>query len=674
MKRCLIPTLALSLLLIVAVSAWAQQDGPDTLFSAGVEAYNAKKYEEAISLWDKALPLYKKIGDIEHEAMVLNNIGLVHFYMGEYDEAVDYFSRALVIDRKRAISKDIATDLQNLGMAYYYLGGYREALSAYRESAEVFGSITDLEGEANSIYNVGKAYLALEEYAEAGRYFSAAADLHRNLRDRTSYALDIMRLGDVYAELDRFDKAMELYQEVLKVREVLGEKAPYVRTQIDIAKALEGAGRYGDALEYIDRAQEDAKDAKDDPLMGDVIAARGEVLSASGDWEGALAAYDEALSLMKKGEDLAGAGVVLTYKGILLGDLFRFLEAEKSFGEARLVYQVIGDPINEAKVLINLGSLMSAQGELENALAYLGEAQEILKKGRPGAVDGVNLMGMGEVYLKQKDYKKARPAFISARGLLSNVRDRRYAAKIDAYLGLVDYLEGNYPLALARFNTSLSTLREESAKTLVADILVGTGMALVKTKRPGVAVGYFVEAKRLADDLIIPPVGWRAVFADGLVKEGAGDTAISLARFEDALFRLTSVPEVTPSLYGGRMITQDDLCDRLAAAYRAKGETGKSDAVAKKREGMEKIASLFTGEPPALSEKEQELLTRAKDSVGEVNYLAKRLADDEYRKGNNSETFTKRILGAEGEYLKALDDIRDDAPGLWDTYFRDVYE
>jgi hypothetical protein len=224
-----------------------------------------------------------------------------------------------------------------------------------------------------------------------------------------------------------------------------------------------------------------------------------------------------------------------------------------------------------------------------------------------------------------------------------------------------------------RFNTSLSILRKENSRMLVSDILVGTGMTLLKSKRPEVAAGYFLEARRLADDLVIPPVGWRAVYCDGLVKEEAKDTATALARYEDALFRYAGVPEVSINLYGARMITADDLFATLAAVYTAKGDTGKVNMLAKKKAGIEKIVSLFTVSTPEASGKE-EGIESMKDAVGEINYLDRRLADDEYRKGNNTELFTKKLLSAQGKYLKALDGIKADAPSLWDTYFRDVYE
>ncbi len=674
MKRNIVFLVIISLLFLAVPIVTAAENDPDALFSSGVDAFNAGKYDEAVSIWERTLPLYKANGDIEHEAMVKNNLGLVHFYMREYQKAIDYFTSALAIDRKRGISKDIATDLQNLGMAYYQMGSYQEALAAFRESAETFGSVSDPEGEAKNLYYIGMTDYALGNYVEAGRFYSAAADQHRSLRDRAGYALDITGLGDVYAALDRFDKAMENYTEVLKVREVLGEKVPYVRAEIKIAKALENKGRYDEGIEYLNRAQKDAKDAKSEPLLGDIAAARGDILNSSGDWEGALAAYEEAISLMKKGDDLAGVGLVLTDKGILLGELLRFSDAKKSFEDARLIYQVTKDTKNEAKVVVNLGNLMNTEGNLDAALTYYGEAQKLLGTETSRVVSGVNLLGIGEVYLWQKEYKKARTAFTDAGKLVNDERDKRYEAKIDAYMGLLDYLEGSYASALTRFNTSLSILRKENNGMLVSDILVGTGMALLKTKRPEVAAGYFLEAKRLADDLVIPPVGWRAVYCDGLVKEQAKDAATALARYEDALFRYTGVPEVSINLYGARMITAGDLFESLAAAYVANGDAGKADTVMKKKAGMEKIISLFTVSTPEFTGKEEKAIVRLKDAVGEINYLDRRLADDEYLKGNNTELFTKKLLSAQGKYLTVLDDIKSDAPSLWDTYFRDVYE
>jgi tetratricopeptide (TPR) repeat protein len=658
--------------LLFSVCAHAADD-PEQLFEKAVTAFNDGRYDEAVSLWEQALPLYKKSGDTEHEAMVLNNIGLVNFYTRQYDEAVGYFKQALAIDRKREISRDVATDLQNLGLAYFRLGEYNPALSAFKESAAVFDTIGDINGTAANLQQSGLTEFALGEYAEAGRYFITASDLHRGVRDRKGYAIDLMGLGDTYAALDRFDKALENYEEALKVREVLGEVEPYVATRIRIARAFADNGRYDEALEYLKQAQKDAKEAKSDPLMGDIASAWAEVLNSSGDADGALAAFDEALALMKKGNDLSGAGMALTNRGIILSELLRFSEAEKSFDDALLIYQVTKDPRNEAKVLINLGNLANEMGDLDGAFSFYTQAETLLNGDKGGAISGVNYLGIGEVYLKKKEFKKARAAFGTAGKLLTGERDKRYSAKIDAYFGLLDYYEGDYVSSIGRFNKALTILRKENARTLVADILVGTGMAIIEGGRPDVASGYFAEAKRLADDLVIGPVGWRAVYGDGLLKETADDKALAMARYEDALFRLSGMPDIVPTLYGSRIVTIDDLLDRLSSGDADKTGMGQFDRT-RVKDNFERIAGLFTDAEETRSAKDEKLVERVRNAIGKFNYLEKRLADDEYRKGNNTELFSKKLLGAQGEYLKVLDDIRNAAPELWDECFSGLYE
>ncbi len=674
MKKHPIAILLLFLFLLYPVCTIAADD-PDQLFEQGVAAFNSGKYDEAISLWERALPLYREGGDTEHEAMILNNIGLVRFYLHQYDESVGYFKDALAIDRKRGISKDITTDLQNLGMAYSALREYGQALSAFKEAAEIADSVGDIEARANNLYRIAITNVSLGMYGEAGGYFIAASDLHRGIRDRNGYALDLMGLGDVYAALGRFDKALENYEEALKVREVLGELEPYVSTKIKIARAYGNNGRYDEALDYLRQAKKDAKEAKEgegDALASEIASAWGDVLNWSGDSEGALASFDEALVLMKKRNDFSGAGMILTNQGILLSELLRFPEAKKSFEDARLIYQVGKDPRNEAKILINLGNLANGTGDPDGALAFYLEADRLLVGEKGGAVSGVNYLGIGETYVKIKEFKKARAYFEKAGRLLADERDKRYTAKIDAYIGVLDYFEANYASSVTRFNDALTILRKENARTLVADILVGTGMALVAINRPEVASGYFIEAKRLADDLSIGPVGWRAVYGDGVIKEMAGDAATAGARYEDALFRFSGMPDVTPTLYGSRIVTTDDLLDKLSKAP-GDGGTGTVDRTGL-NEGLNGITGLFIGVTEPATAKEEVIVGKLRNAVGEANYLSRRLADDEYRKGNNTDIFTRKLLSAQGEYLKLLDEVREKEPELWERYFQALYE
>jgi len=255
---------------------------------------------------------------------------------------------------------------------------------------------------------------------------------------------------------------------------------------------------------------------------------------------------------------------------------------------------------------------------------------------------------------------------------LAGERDKGYAAKIDAYIGLLDYQEGNYGSSVARFNEALTILRKENARALVADILVGTGMSLIASGRPDVASGYFVEAKRVADDLVIGPVGWRAVYGDGLLKEAAGDKATAESRYRDAFFRFSGMPDIAPTLYGARIVSIDDLLDRLSSSDSAETDAVRFDRD-RFKDNLDCITGLFTEGKEALTPQEEKLVEAIKNAVGKFNYYEKRLADDEYRKGNSTDHFTAKLLSAQGEYLKTLDKVKKDAPELWEKCFSGLY-
>ncbi len=91
-------------------------------------------------------------------------------------------------------------------------------------------------------------------------------------------------------------------------------------------------------------------------------------------------------------------------------------------------------------------------------------------------------------------------------------------------------------------------------------------------------------------------------------------------------------------------------------------------------EGLNGITGLFIGVTEPATAGEEAIIGKMRNAVGEANYLAKRLADDEYRKGNNTDRFTRKLLSAQGEYLKLLDEVRKDEPELWEKYFKALYE
>jgi tetratricopeptide (TPR) repeat protein len=515
----------------------------------------------------------------------------------------------------------------------------------------------------------------LEKYSEAIADFSKALSIDSNS------AFIYTGRAWTYYEMKNYDKALEDVSTALRIEPDEIEYTLDCRSNI-----YRELGRYDEAIKYIEDALKVAKDNKDVQLRGSILIDLGRILDSSGDYERSLETYDEALKIKKEENDLSETAKVLNGIGVMKNELLRFGDAKKALEEARLIYQVTGERLNEAKVISNLGKVYLDMGDLDEALSLFLEAEKIYTDMGRENLEGINLLWIGEVYFIKGDYKEARSAFDGALAISGEDDPSGYGARALAFLGAIDYLEGSYSSSYTLFSSALSENRKLGSRIREADDLIGAGMAFLKMGKIDVARGYFEEAKKTADELNIHSIGWRAVFGDGLVmeltvpRENSFDSLkgnfadLAQARFEDALFRFRGMPEIAPDIYGAHIISPNSLINKLYDTYGEKGLSVDAEAVKKKGETIKRLEGLIISGTDGLNKKETGLLESFMSAVGEVHYLEKRLGDEELRGGENVDTFSIMILGAQGKVLKSVEDIKKGAPSIYDSYFKDIYE
>ncbi len=219
-----------------------------------------REYREAIRLEPRLAEAHDEIGDIFHAKGQLDDA------IGEYHEAI-------------RIAPELAGAHNNLGAAYLAKGRPEDAVREYREAVRLD------PGLAGAHSNLGDAYQAraqlddaVREYREAIRLDPGLAEAHNNLADaylakgeleqamrecREAIRLDPGMaeahaiLGSVLLKLGRAADAVEENRRALALK-------PLPEVIINLAVALEAAGRRGEALAAYQRFLKEAGDTYPD--------------------------------------------------------------------------------------------------------------------------------------------------------------------------------------------------------------------------------------------------------------------------------------------------------------------------------------------------------------------------------------------------------------------------
>ena len=126
------------------------------------------RHGAALRHCSQALVLYTAADDEVGRATALNMGGLTLIRLGRCEEALIYCEDALVRTRKLADRYAEAETLDSLGYAYHCLGRFAEAVDSYRQGLEVFRELGHRYKQTETLTNLGDTLLAIGD-AQAAR-------------------------------------------------------------------------------------------------------------------------------------------------------------------------------------------------------------------------------------------------------------------------------------------------------------------------------------------------------------------------------------------------------------------------------------------------------------------------------------------------------------------------
>jgi tetratricopeptide (TPR) repeat protein len=126
------------------------------------------QYAKALENYEKSLAIKRKIGDVQGEAVTLNNIGVVYKSWGQYAKALEFYEKSLAITRKIGDVKGEGATLWNMAYVHMAMGQYPEALSNLNKALEIYTRIgVPTDGVKDSMAEV---YLEMGDIDKAAQY------------------------------------------------------------------------------------------------------------------------------------------------------------------------------------------------------------------------------------------------------------------------------------------------------------------------------------------------------------------------------------------------------------------------------------------------------------------------------------------------------------------------
>jgi len=388
----------------------------DSLLQEGDLLRSRSEFKDALEHYQRALPIYKAIGDRTGEVRALITIGFVYQTLGEHDKALEYYQKSWPEGETRT--------LNSIGAIYIELGDYRKALQYIQEALSIYEATEDRSGESAALINIGRIHFELGEYTTALEYFQEALQISREIPHPAREATALNNIGDTYGHLSEYQKALEHLFQALSIRRTIKDRVGEANTLNTIGVVYNNLGDYERAVEYSLEAI--AVSSAIDYRVGEArgINTFAVVLDLLGEHQKSVEYQQRALLRIREIDNPLGESAILANIGANYYHLGEYAKAIENFQQALSIYRDIGCRAAEALILNNIGVIYDDLGNAGKGLEYCQQALSIQREigDVRGQVDTLSIIGL--IHEKRGDHQRALDYYIDAIAAIEEVRSR----------------------------------------------------------------------------------------------------------------------------------------------------------------------------------------------------------------------------------------------------------
>ncbi|XP_031277070.1 protein KINESIN LIGHT CHAIN-RELATED 3-like [Pistacia vera] len=417
-------------------------------------------------------------------------------------------------------------------------------------------------------------------YCSLGQYNDAIPVLERSveipvIEEGQDHALakfaGHMQLGDTYAMLGQLENSLMCYTTGLEVqKQVLGETDPRVgETCRYLAEAYVQALQFDDAKRLCQMALDIHKENGSPPSLEEAADRRlmGLICETMGDHEAALEHLVLAsMAMVANGQEAEVSSVDCSIGDTYLS-LSRYDEAVFAYQKALTAFKTTKGENHPAVglVFVRLADMYNRTGQLRESKSYCESALRIYEKPIPGVPPEEIASGLTDVsaiYESMNELEQAIKLLDKALKIYNDAPGQQSTiAGIEAQMGVMYYMLGNYSDSYNSFKSAISKLRASGEKksAFFGIALNQMGLACVQRFSINEAVELFEEARLILEQ----EYGQCHPDTLGVYSNLAG-TYDAVGRLEDAINILEFVVRMREEKLGTANPDVDDEKRRLA--------------------------------------------------------------------------------------------------------------
>jgi predicted ATPase/DNA-binding XRE family transcriptional regulator len=181
-----------------------------TLFQLGRSVASSGDYEQSERYLSESLALYRALGDSWGTATLLNQLGSIAINRGDYARGAVLLAEAVPMLRSLRRRGGMAVALNLHGRAVLAEGNPERAIALFYEALDISLEIEGQEGIAWTQLNLGLAQIESGRPTEAASHLRVALDIYQKLESKGGITAVFAAMAAVAAAQEQFGRAAQL--------------------------------------------------------------------------------------------------------------------------------------------------------------------------------------------------------------------------------------------------------------------------------------------------------------------------------------------------------------------------------------------------------------------------------------------------------------------------------
>ncbi|HEY9671719.1 MAG TPA: tetratricopeptide repeat protein, partial [Waterburya sp.] len=233
------------------------------------------------------------------------------------------------------------------------------------------------QAEADGLFRKGVEFFSRTQFREALQTYQQVLRIRQELGDKVGEGITLNNIGTVYLYQGEYATALEFYQQGLDIHKQVGNKAEEGTTLNNIGTVYLYQGEYSKALEFYQQALALHKQVGNEAMEGTTLNNMGEVYRNLGEYSKALEFYQQALALHKQVGNKAMEGTTFNNIGLVYLNQGEYDKALEFYQQALALHKQVGNKEGQGITLSSIGYLLAQQNQPELAIVFYKQSVNV---------------------------------------------------------------------------------------------------------------------------------------------------------------------------------------------------------------------------------------------------------------------------------------------------------